>query len=98
MRPPPERPFVFLSLDNVARWQPRGVFAFEREEKQMTHELDLIDFRTACKLARISTATGERLLKAGEFPKPFRMGQRRLYRRADVVAFVNRRAEEALAA
>jgi predicted DNA-binding transcriptional regulator AlpA len=43
---------------------------------------------------QISESTLWRIVKSGEFPKPFYLGSRRRWREADIVAFENKAKEE----
>lgn len=60
----------------------------------------ILSWLDGCGFLGISPAKGERMLRAGQLPKPFKIGHRRFFARTDLEAFLDRcrRTGEGLAA
>jgi predicted DNA-binding transcriptional regulator AlpA len=55
----------------------------------------LLSFTDTCARLGFSRAKGERLIRGGDFPRPFKIGAERFYRIEDVAAWIASKADEA---
>jgi excisionase family DNA binding protein len=55
----------------------------------------VVKFPDAMALLNLSRRTLELLIERGEVPKPFKLGKHRCWRRKDIEAFIDERAETA---
>lgn len=59
---------------------------------------ELMTFTDTCAHLGFSRNKGERLIREGDFPRPFKIGAERFYRVDDVRAWITAKAEKANAA
>lgn len=59
----------------------------------MGNELDMMTFKEACTLLKVSESTLRRAIKRGEFPSPVKIGTRLIWDKSDIRKWIDDQKE-----